>query len=133
MSGTHQTIPTSPERPSSRASSHASASNGKLRYRAYDAPKAIPRLRPHHTGSAAQSDSGSSRFIGQGSDIDDPLSSTITAGDLTIASGQMELHDLSKASLSQAMLAVQSLNLNQDEPVRCTRCHCGIITNANVV
>lgn len=115
----------SPERPASRASSHASHSAGKLRYRAYDTPKATPRLRPHHPDSTTRPDSRSSWFIGQGSDVDDSLSKTVTAGDLTIVSGRMELQDLSKrprssspdVSLAQAAQAVQSLNLNHDEPV----------------
>ena len=114
----------SPERPSSPASSYASHSPGKLRYKAYDAPKATARLRPPRHDSAAHSDSGSSRFIGQGSDIDDTMSKTITAGDLTIASSQMELRSLAKhspkagTSLSQAIQAVKSLNLNREESVR---------------
>ena len=86
----------SPERPSSRASSRASHTGGKLRYAAYDAPKAISRLRHPRVGSPTPSDGASSRFVGEGYDDNDPMSKTITAGDLALASGAIELSALRK-------------------------------------
>ncbi|KAJ3554475.1 hypothetical protein NM688_g3093 [Phlebia brevispora] len=85
----------SPERPSSRASSQASHTPGKLRYAAYDAPKLTSSLRRTRTRSRSPySDrSGSSRFINE---VEDPMSRTITAGDLTLASGQIELQTVSQ-------------------------------------
>ncbi|PSR94120.1 hypothetical protein PHLCEN_2v4548 [Hermanssonia centrifuga] len=90
-----------PDRPASQASSHASQTPGKLRYTAYDAPKATPRLRRPSSSSsysAAHSDGGRSRLIGQGRDFEDPMSRTITAGDLTLASEHIELQQLAKDS-----------------------------------
>ncbi|KAI0737673.1 hypothetical protein BC629DRAFT_1300621 [Irpex lacteus] len=83
------------ERPSSRASSQASSHTpGKLRYTAYDAPKLTAKLRRvPSNGSVAKSDS--SHFVGQ--EREDALSRTITAGDLTLASEQIELQALIKS------------------------------------
>ena len=113
----------SPERPTSPASSHASMSASKLRYKAYDPPKATPRLRAKRPTSPAysttHSEGGSSRFVGQ--DVEDPMSKTITAGDLALAAEQIELQELAKkrpekstASLSQAL---HSMSLDRNEQV----------------
>lgn len=82
-----------PERPSSRTSSRASQNPGKLRYTAYEAPKPTARLRRISSNSSfAHSDT--SRFVGQ--DTDDPLSRTVTAGQLALAVEQIELQALTK-------------------------------------
>ncbi|GJE90878.1 hypothetical protein PsYK624_070220 [Phanerochaete sordida] len=109
---------TSPDRPSSRASSRASHTAGKLRYKAYDAPRATPRLRAHPGSPAlsAHSDSGSSRFVGQ--DADDALARTITAGDLALAGGQIELQELGKSAVETSpslTSAMQALSMKKDE------------------
>lgn len=115
----------SPDRPSSRASSRASHTAGKLRYTAYEAPKATSRLRPHratsNSHSAAHSDSGSSRFLGQGSDAGDPISRTITAGDLALATGHIEMQDLARPMperQTSPSRALQSLTVKEEENVR---------------
>lgn len=84
-----------PERPSSRASSRASQTPGKLRYAAYEAPKPTPRLRriPSNDSFAP---SNTSRFVGQ--ETEDILSRTVTAGQLALASEQIELQALTKVS-----------------------------------
>jgi hypothetical protein len=88
-----QVAPTSPERSSSRASSQASHAPGKLRYAAYEAPKPTARMRRvPSSSSVAKSDT--SRFVGQ--EREDPLSRTITAGELALATEQIELQALTK-------------------------------------
>lgn len=83
----------SPERPTSRASSRASQPPGKLRYTAYEAPKPTPRLRRIPSNSSF-THSDTSRFVGQ--DADDTLSRTVTAGQLALATEQIELQALTK-------------------------------------
>jgi AP-4 complex subunit epsilon-1 len=114
----------SPDRPSSRASSSASQSVRKLRYKAYDAPKATPRLRANRptspSYSTAHSESGSSRFVGQ--DADDSMTSTITAGDLALATGHIELQNLprtppEKSNVSSLSQAMHSMGLGSNDQV----------------
>ena len=92
------------DRPSSRASSRASSHTpGKLRYAAYDSPKPTAKLRRiPSTNSVAKSDS--SRFIGQ--EKEDALSRTITAGDLTLATEQIELQAFAKVGVSGCLVSL---------------------------
>ncbi|KAI0705845.1 ARM repeat-containing protein [Cytidiella melzeri] len=117
--GTQGRAPSSPQvavtadRPSSRTSSRASHSLGKLRYAAYDAPKPTARLRRVPSNSSlAKSDM--SRFVGQ--DKDDPLSRTITAGDLALATEQIELQALTKSPVQAAAPSrSRSANIARDD------------------
>ncbi|KAI0333484.1 ARM repeat-containing protein, partial [Cubamyces sp. BRFM 1775] len=82
--------PHSPEPTSSRAS----PPSGKLRYAAYDPPRPTHRLRRLSSGSSRHSDDGSTR----GRSYEDPMSLTVTAGDLTLAAQTSDLRSISSGS-----------------------------------
>lgn len=71
----------------SRPSSRSSTRDNKLRYTAYDAPKPTPRLRRMSSSSSRSADAR---------DSEDLLSRTVTAGDLALAGGSMDLQGLAK-------------------------------------
>ena len=78
----------SAERPSSRASSAATGS--KLRYTAYEAPRHTPKLRRRtSTSSSLSSHSDISR-------ASEELARTFTPGELALATGRPDLHDIGK-------------------------------------
>ncbi|KAL1944674.1 hypothetical protein VTO73DRAFT_3104 [Trametes versicolor] len=87
-------IPRSPEPSSSRASPVP----GKLRYTAYEAPRATQRLRRVSSSSSRHSDDGSVRSGGHGRAYEDPLAMTVTAGDLTLAAQTSDLRSISSGS-----------------------------------
>lgn len=83
-----------PTSPQDGRSSRASLSASKLRYDAYEPPRTQARLRAHRSASSSRSvgssDLGSPRSE-RSALHDDPLSRTVTAGDLTLAAGDPEL------------------------------------------
>lgn len=104
-------LPVSPSRSPERTS--ASQSVSKLRYDAYEPPQVVNRLRRPTSAqrsissgsrSAAHSDHGSrdSRklsFDSEGRPSLDELSRTITAGDLALATGDIELEMMARVSV----------------------------------
>src|ERR1700677_4668549 len=101
-----KTAPRSPDRSSSRAS----LSTSKLRYTAYEPPQAVPRLRCSSTSqrsyssssrSGTYSDHGGKENRGwpvasEDRSFLDELSRTVTAGDLALAAGDIELEMMAK-------------------------------------
>ncbi|OBZ69200.1 AP-3 complex subunit delta [Grifola frondosa] len=75
-----------------RSPEPSSSTSHKLRYEAYEAPKPVHKFR-RLSNSSRQSDDGSSRFIGQ-----DPLSRTVTPGDLALAAGRSDLRSIPSGS-----------------------------------
>ena len=87
--------PYSPEPSSSRASPIP----GKLRYAAYEAPRPTPKLRRKSSGSSRHSDDGSSHGGLGRSSYQDPMTMTITPGDLSIAAQTADLRSIPSVSL----------------------------------
>lgn len=95
-------------------------SASKLRYTAYEAPQAIPRLRrptssqhsySNSSRSGTYSDHGGgahrrSSMASEGRPSLDELSRTVTAGDLALASGDIELERMSKVGTNCNTLGV---------------------------
>ncbi|KAJ8474319.1 hypothetical protein ONZ51_g7305 [Trametes cubensis] len=86
--------PHSPEPTSSRTS----PSPSKLRYAAYDPPRPTHRLRRVSSGSSRHSDDGSTRSFSHGRAYEDPMTLTVTAGDLTLAAQTSDLRSISSGS-----------------------------------
>ena len=86
--------PHSPEPTSSRAS----PSPSKLRYAAYEPPRPTHRLRRVSSGSSRHSDDGSTRSFSHGRAYEDPMTLTVTAGDLTLAAQTSDLRSISSVS-----------------------------------
>ncbi|RPD66372.1 ARM repeat-containing protein [Lentinus tigrinus ALCF2SS1-7] len=82
------------------SSSRTSPVPGKLRYAAYEPPRPTQRLRRMSSGSSRHSDDGGSRRSFQ-----DPMSMTVTPGDLTIAAQTSDLSSIPTSSPRQTGLS----------------------------
>ncbi|TBU35735.1 ARM repeat-containing protein [Dichomitus squalens] len=86
--------PHTPEPSSSRASPLPS----KLRYAAYEAPRLTPKLRRKSSSSSRHSDDGSSHGGLGRSSYQDPMTMTITPGDLSLAAQTSDLRSIPSSS-----------------------------------
>ena len=93
--------PYTPEPSSSRASPIPS----KLRYAAYEPPRPTQRLRRTSSSSSRHSDDGGSRRSYQ-----EPMSMTVTAGDLTIAAQTSDLSSIPSVSGCSVVVPRESLS-----------------------
>lgn len=87
----------------------SSPSKSQLRYKAYDAPTPAPKLRTrgtsHSTSSRSEtfSEGGSRASSRLSANSIDPLSRTVTAGELALAAGGRELEMMTKVGLKSQM------------------------------
>jgi AP-4 complex subunit epsilon-1 len=107
-------LPISAPRSPNRSSSRASLSTSKLRYTAYEPPQAVPRFqRPSSSQRSYSSSSRSGTYSDHGGKENrrlsvasedrsslDELSRTVTAGELALAAGDIELEMMAKVSRS---------------------------------
>ncbi|KAJ3492134.1 hypothetical protein NLI96_g234 [Meripilus lineatus] len=102
-------VPTSPERSSSRLSQ--STTTSKLRYAAYDPPKVTSKLRRLSTSS-----SHSNSTVGiHRRDSEESLSRTFTPGELALAAGRPQLEELSKSPKFSTPLLPTVQIIDEDE------------------
>ncbi|KAL7283586.1 hypothetical protein ACG7TL_003021 [Trametes sanguinea] len=101
VSRSPSTLPTSPAlkpRSPEPSSSRTSPTPSKLRYAAYDPPRPTHRLRRVSSGSSRHSDEGSVRSMGHSRANDDPMTMTVTPGDLTLAAQTSDLRSIASGS-----------------------------------
>ncbi|KAI0672983.1 ARM repeat-containing protein [Trametes maxima] len=112
LPGSPSLKPQSPERSSSRAS----PTPHKLRYAAYESPKATHRLRRLSSSSSRHSDDGSARSVRHGRAYEDLMATTVTAGDLTLAAQTSDLRSISSGSPRSHLSPLPIVQILDEEP-----------------
>ncbi|KAI0647300.1 ARM repeat-containing protein [Trametes meyenii] len=100
------------------SSPRASPTPNKLRYAAYEPPKLTHRLRRLSSDSSRHSDDGSARSVGHGRAYEDPMTVTVTAGDLTLAAQTSDLRSISSVCFGAYLSSSWSLTLSYQSSPR---------------